>query len=39
MIQCALEGMRKCIREPVNFEKVKGMTQEERKSGTACEIF
>ena len=28
MIQCVLEGMRKCIKKSVNYEKFKGATQE-----------
>ena len=31
MIQCILEGMRKCIKKPVNYEEVKGVTQEEKE--------
>ena len=34
MIQCVLEGMRKCIRKPVNYEKLKGVTQEEKENPT-----
>ena len=32
MIQCVLEGMRKCIKKSVNYEKVKGVTQEEKEN-------
>ena len=30
IIQCVLERMIKCIKKPVNYEKVKGVTQEEK---------
>lgn len=30
MINCVLEGMRKYMKMLVNYEKVKGMTQEEK---------
>ena len=32
MIKCVLEGMRKCMKKSVNYEKVKGMTQEEKEN-------
>ena len=32
IIQCVLERMRKCIKKPVNYEKVKGVTQEEKEN-------
>ena len=32
MIQCVLEGMRKYIKKPVNYKKVKGVTQEEKEN-------
>ena len=32
MIQCVLEGMRKYIKKPVNYEKVKGVTQEGKEN-------
>ena len=31
-VQCLLEGTRKCIWKPVNYEKVKEVTQEEEES-------
>lgn len=32
--QCDLEGMRKCIKKPVNYGEVKWMTQEEKENPT-----
>ena len=31
MTRCVLEGMRKCIKKPVNYERVKGVAQEEKE--------
>lgn len=28
MVLCLLGGMRKCIKKPINYEKLKGITQE-----------
>lgn len=28
MVLCLLGGMRKCIEKPINYEKLKGITQE-----------
>ena len=44
MIQCVLEGMKKCIKKSVNYEKVKRVTQEEKENpalfhGQLVEVF
>ena len=31
-IYCALEGTRKCIKKPVNYERAKGVTKKEKKT-------
>ena len=32
VIQCLLEGMRKCIRKPINYEEVREVTQEKEEN-------
>ena len=44
MIQCVLEGMKKCIKKSANYEKVKRVTQEEKENpaifhGQLVEVF
>ena len=43
MVQCVLEGMKKCLKKPVNYDKVK-RTQEEKDypalfQGQLVEVF